>query len=168
MTSMKPQSGLFPSLLGCDIRASVPSAQARPHPFRTPSSPNTSFTGRLCTPIEEEEEEESTSVEPQGGLFLCCDTSASVPSAQAGAPSPSRTPSSPSRSFIRSLCTLIEEEDDDGSTSVESQGGLFPGCDTSASVSSAQVGPYQSRTPSSPSPSFIRRLCTLIEEGEEE
>ncbi|KAG1853188.1 WD40-repeat-containing domain protein [Suillus subalutaceus] len=167
MTSIKPQGSLLPSMPGCNIRASVPSAQARPYPSRMPSSPTTSFIGRLCTPIEEEEEEEElTPVEPQDGLFPGYDISASesTPSAQAG-PYPSRTPSSPSTSFIRSLCTLIEEEEEE-LISVEPQGGLFSGCDVSASVPGAQAGSY--RTPSSPSTSFIRRLCTLIEEGEEE
>ncbi|KAG1849490.1 hypothetical protein F4604DRAFT_1687386 [Suillus subluteus] len=171
MTSVKPRGGLFPSLLCCDFRVSVPSAQVGPYPSRMLSSPSTSFIGRLCTPIEEEEDEdeELTPVEPQGGLLLCCDINACVPSAPVGPYQP-RTPSSPSTSFIRSLCTLTEEEDEevDELTSVEPQSGLFPGCDTSASVSSAQAGPYPSRTPSSPSTSFIRRLCTLIEEGEEE
>ncbi|KAG1849488.1 hypothetical protein F4604DRAFT_1907435 [Suillus subluteus] len=167
MTSMKPQGSLFPSMPGCNIRASVPSAQAGPYPSRMPSSPTTSFIGRLCTPIEEEEEEEElTPVEPQDGLFPGYDISASesTPSAQAG-PYPSRTPPSPSTSFIRSLCTLIEEEEEE-LISVEPQGGLFSGYDVSASVLGAQAGSY--RTPSSPSTSFTRRLCTLIEEGEEE
>ncbi|KAG1853187.1 hypothetical protein DFJ58DRAFT_789920 [Suillus subalutaceus] len=169
MTSVKPRGGLFPSLLCCDFRVSAPSAQAGPYPSHMLSSPSTSFIGRLCTPIEEEEDEELTPVEPQGGLLLGCDISARVPSTPVG-PYPPRTPSSPSTSFIRSLCTLTEEEDeeDEELTSVEPQGGLFPRCDTSASVSSAQAGPCPSRTPSSPSTSFIRRLCTLIEEGEEE
>ncbi|KAG2039155.1 hypothetical protein BDR03DRAFT_1090842 [Suillus americanus] len=166
-TFVKPQGSLFPSMPGCNIRASVPSAQAGPYPSRMPSSPSTSFIGRLCTPIEEEEEEpeeEMTSVEPQGGLFPGYDISTSAPSAQDG-PYASRTPSSPSTSFIRSLCTLEEEEEE--LVSVEPQR-LFPSYDVSASVPSAQAGSYPSRTPSSPSTSFIRRLCTLIEEGEEE
>ncbi|KAG2343923.1 hypothetical protein BDR05DRAFT_962574 [Suillus weaverae] len=107
MTSVEPQGSLFPGLPGCDTTVSVPSAQATPYPSRAPSLASTSFIRRLCTPIEEEEEE-LTSVEPQGGLFLHCNISTSVPSAQAG-PYPSRMPSSLSTSFIGHSCTHIEE-----------------------------------------------------------
>ncbi|KAG2343908.1 hypothetical protein BDR05DRAFT_962552 [Suillus weaverae] len=102
MSSVEPQGSLFPS----DITTSVPSAQAGPYPSRAPSPASTPFIGRSCTPIEEEEE--LTSVEPRGGLFLGCDISASVPSAQAG-PYPSHMPSSLSTSFIGRSCAPIEE-----------------------------------------------------------
>ncbi|KIK44099.1 hypothetical protein CY34DRAFT_106127 [Suillus luteus UH-Slu-Lm8-n1] len=83
-------------------------------------------------------------------------------------PYPSRTPSSPRTSFRRS-CVPIEEEED--STSMEPQGGLFPITprrNISASMSSPQTGPHLSRTPPSPSTSFIRCLGTLAEEEDEE
>jgi hypothetical protein len=71
------------------------------------------------------------------------------------------------------LGTLAEEEDEeeeDEWTSMEPQSSLFSGYDINASVPlpTAQAGSYPSHTPSSPSMSFIRSLCTLIEEGEEE
>lgn len=179
MTSVESQGGLCPSLPGRNINASVQSARAEPYPSRAPSSPRTSFRWS-CVPIEEEEEEEeeekdSISMEPQGGLFPITprrDITASMPSPQTG-PYLFHTPSSPSTSFIRCLGTLAEEEDEeeeDEWTSMEPQSSLFSGYDINASVPlpSAQVGSYPSRTTSSPSTSFIRCLCTLIEEGEEE
>ncbi|KAG2112918.1 hypothetical protein BD769DRAFT_1391757 [Suillus cothurnatus] len=106
---------------------------------------------------EEEEEEELTSMESQGSLFMGCNISTSVPSAQAG-PYQLHTPSSPSTSFIRSLCTLIEdEEEEEELTTVELQGGLFSGCNISTFVSSTQARPYLSHALSFPSSSFIRK-----------
>jgi hypothetical protein len=174
-STMLPQGGLCSP--GRNINASVQSARTEPYPSRAPSSPSTSFR-RSCAPIEEEEEEgeeDLTSVEPQGGFFPITprrDISATMSSPQTG-PYLSSTPSSPSTSFIRCLGTLAEEEDEEEEnewTSMEPQSSLFSGYDinTSVPLPSAQAGPYPSRTPSSPSTSFIRSLCTLIEEGEEE
>jgi hypothetical protein len=174
MTFVESQGSLCPGSPGRNINASVQSARAEPYPSCTPSSPRTSLW-RSCVPIEEEEEEDSTSMEPQSGLFPVTprrDISASMSNPQTG-PYLSCTPSSPSTSFIRCLGTLAEEEDDDDDdewTSMEPQSSLFSGYDINASVPlpSAQAGPHLNRTPSSPSTSFIRRLCTLIEVGEEE
>lgn len=172
--TMLPQGDLCSP--GRNINASVQSARTEPYPSRAPSSPSTSFR-RSCASIEEEEEgeEDLTSMQPQGGFFPITprrDISATMSSFQTE-PYLSRTPSSPSTSFIRCLGTLAEEEDEeeeDEWTSMEPQCSLFSGynINTSVPLPSAQAGPYPSRTPSSPSTSFIRSLCTLIEEGEEE
>jgi hypothetical protein len=107
---MEPQGGLFPITPRRDISASMPSPQTGPYLSRTLSSLSTRCSGTLAEEEDEEEEDEWTSMEPQSKLFLGYGINASVPlpSAQGG-PYLSRTPSSPSTSFIGRLCTLIEE-----------------------------------------------------------
>lgn len=127
--TMLPQGDLCSP--GRNINASVQSARTEPYPSRAPSSPSTSFR-RSCASIEEEEEgeEDLTSMQPQGGFFPITprrDISATMSSFQTG-PYLSRTPSSPSTSFIRCLGTLAEEEDEeeeDEWTSMEPQCSLF-------------------------------------------
>ncbi|KAG1767380.1 hypothetical protein EV702DRAFT_1050390 [Suillus placidus] len=158
----------FPSIL-------LPQGHTGPHYFYSPQGHSTLLPGSYIPPRNDYMLPPSlglsssmSSVDPQGSLFPGlpgCDTTASVPSAQA-TPYPSRAPSLASTSFIGRSCTPIEEEEEE-LTSVEPQGGLFPHCDISASVPSAQAGPYPSHTPSFLSTSFFGRSCAPIEEGEE-
>ncbi|KIK36929.1 hypothetical protein CY34DRAFT_777419 [Suillus luteus UH-Slu-Lm8-n1] len=170
-STLPPQGGLCLSSPGHNINTSVQNARTESYPSRAPSSQSTSFRGS-CAPIEEEEEEERRRLNFRGATgWLFPDHAASRHQRDHAKPSDwtlSSTPSFPSTSFIRRLGTLAREEDE--WISMEPQSSLFSACDINASVPlpSAQAGPYPSCTPSPPSTSFIRSLCTLFEEGEEE